>query len=184
MKLNRKRIKRKIIGFNFTTLFFFLLSCISFTFAWFAYSNVVKSKIEIGVSAWHIEFSEGNEEITNEIPIEINSFYPGAEKYTKTLEIFNKGDIDAEFSYNINYLRIFEKEYDVEKQEELIDQLSHEYPIVFNIISDSDFIKANESIIVNIAAEWPLDSGDDITDGKWGNEASKFIELEKEKASN
>ena len=103
LKLNRKRIRKKIISLNFTAIFFFLLSCVSLTFAWFAYNNVVKSKIEIGVNAWHIEFSDGVDEITNEIPLKINSFYPGAEKYNKTLEIFNKGDIDAEFSYNISY---------------------------------------------------------------------------------
>ena len=37
---------------------------------------------------------------------------------------------------------------------------------------------------MNIAAEWPLDSGDDITDTKWGTEAYKFAQLEKEKAAN
>ena len=181
LKLNRKRIRKKIIGFNFTALFFFLLSCISFTFAWFAYSNVVNTNIEIGVSAWHIEFSEEINEISNEIPIKIDSFYPGSEKYTKTIEIYNKGDIDAEFSYKINYLRIFEQEFEVENQDELFDQLSHNYPFVFNISNDSSFIKANESIIFNIAAEWPLDSGDDIKDGKWGNDAYKFIEAENKK---
>ena len=182
MKLNRKRIRKKIVGFNFTALFFFLLSCISFTFAWFAYSNVVKSNIEIGVSAWHIEFSEEIDELSNEIPIEINSFYPGSNKYTKAIEIYNKGDIDAEFSYKINYLRIFEEEFNVDNQMELTDQLSHTYPFTFNIINDSDFIKANESIIFNITAEWPLDSGNDIKDGKWGNDAYKFINSENKKA--
>ena len=184
MKLNRKRIKSKIIGFNFTALFFFSLSCISFTFAWFAYNNVVKSKIEIGVSAWHIAFSEEVNELTNQMSIKIDSFYPGATKYTKSIEIFNKGDIDAEFSYSVKYFRMFDKEYEVENQDELLDQLSHDYPFVFNLICDSQFIKSNESIILNIVAEWPLDSGDDITDTRWGTEAYKFEQLEKEKVAN
>ena len=125
MKLNRKRIKSKIIGFNFTALFFFSLSCISFTFAWFAYNNVVKSKIEIGVSAWHIELHDGDEEISYEVLVPINEFYPGIKTYTKTIEILNKGDIDAQFDYKISKLRIFDEEFNIDNQEEIFDSLQY-----------------------------------------------------------
>ena len=67
LKLNHKRIKRKAISLNITTIFFFLLSCVSFTFAWFAYSNVVHTELEIGVSAWHIQLKDGEEEISYEL---------------------------------------------------------------------------------------------------------------------
>lgn len=181
MKLNRKRVKKKIISFNFTALFFFLLSCISLTFAWFAYNNVVKTNIEIGVSAWHIELKDGEEEISYELLVPINEFYPGIDKFTKTIEILNKGDIDAEFSYNISSLRILDEEYIIDNQPEIFDKLAHEYPFLFNIEVDSNFLASGESIMLNIVADWPLDSGNDLLDSKWGNDSYNFIEQEKNK---
>ena len=184
LKLNRKRIKRKAISLNITTIFFVLLSGISFTFAWFAYNNIVQTGVEIGVSAWHIELRDGEEELSYEVLIPINEFYPGVDKYTKTIEILNKGDIDAEFGYSINTLRILNEEFEIENQEELFDNLAQNYPFLFNIEVDSNFVGTGESILLNIVADWPLDSGDDLQDSKWGNDAYNFIQEEKAKAEN
>ena len=183
MKLNSKRIKRKAISLNITTIFFVLLSGISFTFAWFAYNNVVHTGVEIGVSAWHIEFHDGVDEISYEVLIPINSFYPGVEKYSKTIEILNKGDIDAEFSYKISSLRILNDEYNTENQEELFDKLSQDFPFLFNVEVDSNYIAAGESILLNIVADWPLDSGNDVKDSQWGNAAYNFIKEEEIKST-
>lgn len=182
MKLNSKRIKRKIIGLNFTAIFFFLLSSISFTFAWFVYSSVVQTEIEIGVSAWHIELRDGEEEIWYELSVPISEFYPGMDKYIKSIEILNKGDIDAEFDYKISSLRILEKEYSTENQEELHDTLAQDYPFLFNIEIDSQFIGTGDSIMLNIVADWPLDSGDDAKDSMWGITAYNFNQAEQAKA--
>lgn len=184
LKLNHKRIKRKAISFNLTTIFFFLLSCISLTFAWFAYTNVVQTDIEIGVTAWHIELRDGEEEITYEALIPIEEFYPGVEQYTKSIEILNKGDIDAQFDYKITSLRIFDEKFNVENQEEIFDQLAQSYPFLFNVEVDGHFIGTGESIFLNIVADWPLDSGDDAKDSMWGNAAYNFIQNEKIKAEN
>lgn len=181
MKLNRKRIKKKIISFNVTAFFFFLLSCISLTFAWFAYNNIIQTSIEIGVTAWHIELRDGDEEISYELLVPIKEFYPGVDKYTKSIEILNKGDIDAEFSYSITKLRILEEEFEIENQVELHDKLAHEYPFLFNVEIDSNFIAAGESIMLNIVADWPFDSGDDVMDTKWGNDAYDFVTKEEQK---
>lgn len=178
MKLNHKRIKRKIIGLNFTALFFFLLSSISFTFAWFVYSSVVQTEIEIGVTAWHIELRDGEDEISYELLVPINEFHPGMKKYIKNIEILNKGDIDAEFSYNITSLRIFDQNFSTENQEELQDKLAQTYPFLFNIEVDSSFVGKGESVMLNIVADWPLDSGDDEKDSLWGNDAYNFNQAE------
>lgn len=183
LKLNHKRIKRKAISLNVTTIFFFLLSCISFTFAWFAYNNVVQTSVEIGVSAWHIELNDGTEELSYEVLIPIESFYPGVDKYIKTIEIINKGDIDADFGYKISALRILDEEFNIDNQEELHDKLAQDYPFLFNIELDSNYIAAGESILLNIVADWPLDSGDDHKDTMWGKKAYEFVQEEKRKNS-
>jgi len=180
VKLNRIRIRKKIISFNLTSFFFLILSCISLTFAWFAYQSVIKTNLEIDVSAWNIEIT-GLAENKNELEIHLDNFYPGVEKYIKTIQIYNKGDIDAVFNYKINYLRILDEEFDVTNQEELYDKLAHDYPYLFNIRKDASFIAAGDSINLNIVMEWPLDSGDDELDSEWGKKAYQFNNEEKQK---
>lgn len=182
MKLNKVRIRKKIISFNLTSFFFLILSCISLTFAWFAYNSVLKSNLEIDVSAWNIEIA-GLAPTKNELELHIDNFYPGIDKYIKTIQIYNKGDIDAVFDYKINYLRILDEEFDVSNQEELYDKLANNYPYLFNTRKDASFVRAQDSINLNIVLEWPLDSGNDKLDSEWGKKAYNFKEQEKQKKS-
>lgn len=180
MKLNKIRIRKKIISFNLTSFFFLILSCTSLTFAWFAYQSVIKTNLEIDVAAWNIEVT-GLAPTKNEIELHLNNFYPGVDKYIKTIQIYNKGDIDAIFDYKINYLRILDEEFDVTNQEELYDKLSHNYPFSFNIRKDASYVGTQESINLNIVMDWPLDSGNDALDSEWGKKAYDFNALENHK---
>ena len=59
--------------------------------------------------------------------------------------------------------------------------LAQNYTFSFNIELDSNFIGTGESILLNIVADWPLDSGDDVKDSKWGNDAYDFMQIERSK---
>lgn len=183
MKLNKIRIGKKIISFNLTSFFFLILSCLSLTLAWFAYTSVVKNNLEIDVSAWNIEIA-GLASNKNELEIHLDNFYPGVDKYIKTIQIHNKGDIDAIFDYEINYLRILDNEFDVTNQEVLYDQLAHSYPFVFNIRKEASYVAQQDSINLNIVMEWPLDSGNDKLDSEWGNKVYEFKKTEKQNKEN
>ena len=67
MKSNIKRILKKLGKANFTSIMFAVVSIISTTFAWFAFSNVVDSDMEINVRSWKIDISEGESQITNKL---------------------------------------------------------------------------------------------------------------------
>lgn len=181
MKLNKKRVRKKIVSFNIVSFFFFVLSCISLTFAWFAYNNVIKMGMEIEVSSWSIEIKDENDEVYHELPITLEEFYPGIDNYVKNFEVYNDGDIDATFGYKISYVRIFDQEFNVENQEQLEDQLAHNYPFSFNITVDSDYIAAGDSLRLNISLSWPLDSDDDELDTIIGARAYKFNQEEEAK---
>lgn len=179
MKLNKSHLKRKLVKFNFTTIFFFGLSLISVTFAWFAYSNIVNNDLKVEIKSWNINITQDNTVISNQIGVEISDFYPGSEPFNKTIMINNSGDIGANISYKIKYMRIFDTEYELDDQEGLFNMLSQELPFTINFSVDNDYIGTNQISNFIYSFSWPLDSGNDELDGYWGNLAYNFVNAEK-----
>lgn len=185
MKTIKQKISRILIRLNISSIFFFVLSLISITLAWFAFSNIVTNNMEIGIKAWNIKISDETSTLDNSIRINLNEFYPGIKTYSKNITVQNEGDLPGIFSYHIKKLRILDKEYQITDEQELFDELSQELPFAFNFSLDSNYLEPQKAIHLNITISWPLDSGNDTLDSEWGNKTSEFIQKEQEKkASN
>lgn len=181
MKINKDRIRKKLVKFNLTSIFFFILSLVSTTFAWFAFSNVVNNNLEIEVKAWDVNITEGENNVSNEIGIKVESFHPGSETTTKTININNNGDLDSKVTYTVTHARILNNVLDTTNQVELLDKLSQEYPFTINFALGTQYLNAQNSTTFMYSIDWPLDSGDDVFDTQWGINASEFIKEENEK---
>ena len=183
MKSNIKRILKKLGKANFTSIMFAVVSIISTTFAWFAFSNVVDSDMEINVRSWKIDINEGESQITNKLEIDLDEFYPGMETVYKKLTITNGGDIPSMVSYKINELRIFDTTIDLSniEQNSILSDLAQEYPFSFNFNLDKRYLGVGDDAEFTYSISWPLDSGDDIGDGLWGNRAYEFTVAEQNK---
>lgn len=172
-----KRLKK----LNFATIFFFLLSLVSTTFAWFAFRNVVDNDMNIGIKAWQIDIDAGENGDNNIIDISTNEFYPGGESTFKTIVLSNAGDLAAQVSYKVKKLRILDEEFDVSNQELVFDKLSQTYPFTINFSLSDTYIDLNNTAEFSYSIEWPLDSGDDEADAGWGMKAYDFIVNEQAK---
>lgn len=184
MKLNKKRIVKKLKKLNFATVFFFIMSLISTTFAWFAFTNVVNNNMEINVKTWQVDINDNEGSVSNKLDIKMDSFFPGSEIKTKTINIKNAGDLPSTLTYKIDYLRIFDREFDLTNQEELFDKLSEDYPFTINFSLDNNYLDNDSDTNFTYSIIWPLDSGNDKLDTEWGNEAYKFYQNEQEKQKN
>ena len=173
--------KSRLKKVNISTIFFFVLSLISSTFAWFAYSNVVDSNISVEVKSWDIDITEDNSEIAQLVNINIDSFSPGIETYTKNIKIKNNGDLPAYLDFEIVSLRILEDTY---SGEDILDSLSHDYPFFFNFVFNTNYITTNQTADFDISIGWPLDSGDNVLDTTWGSNAYEFYHNEQVNLAN
>lgn len=181
MKLNYKRIFDKIKKLNFTSIMFFVFSLVSATFAWFAFSNIVDNDVQIDIKAWKVDISEGDSLLTSKLEINLNDFYPGSDITTKEVKISNEGDISSVVSYKINYLRIFDQEFDLSNQDLLFDNLAQTYPFTINFDLDKEFLDIGDEATFSYSILWPLDSGDDNADAQWGNRSYDFLVSEQNK---
>lgn len=177
--------KHKIyLKLNIISLFCIGVSFISITMAWFAYSGLASTKTDIDVKAWYIEFQKDNNQVSNEMVISLDEIYPGMDTVSEKIDIKNLGDSDAQISYAITEVRIFDEELMVNDDNflEIEDRLSHDYPFNINIaLSKLIAVSETGSSELNVTVSWPLDSGHDALDSKWGNDAYEFLKKEKEK---
>ncbi|MEG1048617.1 MAG: hypothetical protein RSE48_03605, partial [Bacilli bacterium] len=94
------------IKLNLMSLFFVVLSLISGTLAWFAYSGLKNVTTEIDVLAWNISLTKDGKPSSNEIVINLSDLSPGMKPQTQTININNLGDSDALIKYSIKSARI------------------------------------------------------------------------------
>ncbi len=171
----------RILKKNIFLLFFIAASFIVTTYAWFAYSGLKSATAEVDVKAWYIEFSKTGKAISNNMVISLDNVEPGMKTINEIVDIENKGDSDAVVSYKIESIRILDKVYSEVDNTKLIDELSHDYPFHINISMKSSAVKKKDKTTFVVSLSWPLDSGNDELDSKWGNDAYNFLISENEK---
>ncbi len=177
---------------NIMSVTFIVISFISVTLAWFAYSGLSSVSTEIGVKAWYIELDKDGQPVSNDIVISLSDIYPGMDIVDELVNIKNLGDSDAQLSYSIVSARILGDEADnyviddtATTSESVEDVLSHDYPFHININLSKNYILAKgEESSFEVSVSWPLDSGIDSLDSLWGTEAYKFEQSEITKKNN
>jgi hypothetical protein len=180
---------KRYLRINLISLFFIVLSFISVTLAWFAYSGLSTVSTDVGVKAWYIELEKNGESISNNIVISLSEISPGMETLNEVVKIKNMGDTDAQIKYSIVSARILDDpndNYVVDNEtitsDYVEDILAHEYPFHLNIsLSKNYVLSKGEESIFEVSVSWPLDSGHDALDSKWGSDAYKFQLSEEEK---
>lgn len=176
-----KRKKKVYFRLNIISILFTVVSLLSVTLAWFAYSGLASANTEIGIKAWYIEFEKDNEEVSNNIVLSIDDIYPGMDPKKEEIKIKNLGDVDAILKYKINQARILDSNDDYYEESQnmssdyIEDVLSHDYPFHIDISLDTLYIDVQEEATFILNVTWPLDSGNDERDSLWGNKASQYV---------
>lgn len=170
-----KKRHKVYLKLNLVSIFFIVVSFISVTLAWFAYSGLAKMETEVSVKAWYIEFEKNNNILTDDIVISFDDIYPGMDTISEVVNINNKGDSDANISYEIESARILEDSYELSNETSSLyieDKLSHEYPFHININLNKNYVLSNDDTSTfEISVSWPLDSNNDELDSYWGKKA-------------
>ncbi len=183
-----KKRHKVYLKLNLVSIVFTIVSFISVSFAWFAYSGLVDVKTEVGVKAWYIEFEKNNKVVSNDIVISLSDLYPGMEPLSEVITIKNLGDSDAKLKYSIDYARILDDNKDYYTvgndytSDYIEDALAHNYPFHINASLSKTRLNAKDSnaeFIVTVS--WPLDSGNDKLDSTWGSKAYQYEKKEEEK---
>ncbi len=136
-KSNKKLHIRKIIVIIF--------SLIMTTFAWFAYTKVLNTTLDIHISAWDMQYFIDGELRQNPINVEIGTLFPAMEEQTVKVDIKNNGETLVDLDYHIQKLTILGNEY------EILQELPEEGEIPpYYIITTPPTVETDETTGVSI----------------------------------
>ena len=167
--------KKVYLKLNLVSILFAIVSLVSVTLAWFAYSGLASARIE-----------KNNQAVSNNIVISLDDIYPGMDPKIEVINIKNLGDTDAKLKYKINSARILNSNADYytvnnnTTSEYIEDAIAHNYPFHINIAFDKLYIDAKEQATFKVSVTWPLDSGNNSLDSQWGRNAYLYEEAQKQ----
>lgn len=183
-----KKNRRHIIKPSRLVFLIVLLS--ANTFAWFIYATKIDSDVSVHVRAWNIVFESNENEITNEIPINIDGIYPGMDDFLYEVKAYNRSEVNATMSYQILSARVLDQEYVTVEQKtiqgltilatdltsaQLEDKLANDYPFSIAVATSSGTIEHGNGVeTYTLSVTWPYESNDDETDTLWGTNAYQY----------
>lgn len=130
-------------------------------YSWFIYIDRFGGDISASVISWDVTFWDDTEEINN-VALKIDSLYPGMLPYSKEIMVENKSDLPAVFSFQIESMNLFGKEYvatSVEESTNLLTILESSFPFQLQFTYDDDFLAAgNGRLTFKINANWDFES--------------------------
>lgn len=176
----KKLKKLKKVKLRHLVLLIIILSFNSY--AWFVYSTKVSTGMSAHVTSWNVTFQVGEEMVESNLMIDLDRIYPGMELYEKEIIVKNKGETQANLSYEIDSIIIFGNRYEVGEnftQEELETMIKEEYPFKINITINEDNMKENDGGdgSFKVTVEWPFESSNDELDTYWGQRAYEYYSL-------
>ena len=83
------------------------------TFAWFTYSKVLNTHLNIHVAAWDMEYYIGSEKKENPIGINIEALYPQMPEQVIKIDIKNNGEALVDIDYHIESISIAGVSYEL-----------------------------------------------------------------------
>lgn len=188
MSDNLKKKKRHIL--KPSRLIFLIVLLAGNTFAWFIYATKINTDVSVHVRAWNVVFEAGQNELSNEVSLTVDSIYPGMDDYEYQITAYNHSEVSATMTYQILSARILNDEYVTaeEKQRlgltitgdeptsaEIEEMLAEDYPFTITFATSSDTIQYASGVeTYTLSVVWPYESNDDETDTLWGNNAYTY----------
>ena len=160
------------------------------SFAWFIYSQQVEGNVNVHVRSWKVVLESSSQPITTTYDVKVDNMYPGMANFSQSIQVYNKSEMAADINYTILEMKILDtttitKEGTLEQggtlngteitSSELISKLNTDYPfkISFDIANSTIDAETGESnFTINVV--WPFESGNDILDTEWGNNAYTY----------
>ena len=181
-------LKNKLI--KPSRLIFLIVLIAANTFAWFIYATKVDSNVSVHVKAWNVVFEAGENEVTSEVSINLDSVYPGMEDYEYNISAYNNSEVSATLSYVILQAKILGTTYITEEgraargeevlstdlsSDDLEDVLAEDFPFSITLSLSNTVINlgnGKEDFYLNV--EWPYESNQDDVDTEWGINAYNY----------
>jgi len=176
MKKEPKNIFKTLKKIRFFLIFAIVLLSIN-AYAWFIYITKVDTSIKAKVRSWNIMIQVHDENVASDITFNVSEMYPGMPDYHDYATVINNGESQGTLEFVIKRVQIFDSVYTLDDytSEQLVEMLADNYPFKIDVSLTNNVIDPGhtEQFVVDI--KWPYESGDDVADTYWGNQAYSYM---------
>ena len=141
------------------------------------YITKVDTSIKAKVRSWNIMIEVHDENVASDITFKVSEMYPGMPNYHDYATVINNGESQGTLEFVIKRVQIFDSVYTLDDytSDQLVEMLADNYPFKIDVSLTNNVIDPGhtEQFIVDI--NWPYESGDDIADTYWGNQAYTYM---------
>ena len=149
----RRKSKKKI---KLKTLVLVVFSLIMTTFAWFAYSKVLDSSLNLHVASWDMKYSIGGDPVENPIGIDISTLYPTMEEQSVTVDIKNNSETMVDIEYQVQSVTIAGTSYEI-VQEGATNTTENYISVASAVLStNATGERVYKSVITNDISKFPF----------------------------
>ena len=125
-------------------------------FAWFAFSANAGLTLDATVASWDVDFKE-NDVVFRNIYIEVTKMKPGMTDHVTTVDIENKGDVVADFDYEVASFSLLGHTINLASKPDVFAYLSDFYPFAIEVEASDDEIAAHGTITFEVTVSWPYE---------------------------
>ena len=196
LRRHRKSKKKNKLKKHVLLIFTLIMT----TFAWFAYSKVLNTHLNMHVAAWDMEYYIRDEKKENPIGVEFTTLYPQMPEQTITVDILNNGEALVDLSYSIQEITIAGISYELisgNNQHSTENYINIEEPVletdqetgvlvskgkIINDITRFPFtlevehslqVASKDKAYLKLTANWVGDNDD--LDSEWGYKVGKYF---------
>lgn len=153
----KKDLKSTLLKKKYYTIFLALFTLGVNIFAWFAFSSRVGANVEGTVASWEVEFRENSQIVTDDIVVSVTDMKPGMSNFVDTVQVYNTGDVTADFSYTIDSFRLLGHDINLNSIVGVESYLRNYYPFSIYFTPSSTTIGPGSNITFDINIVWPYE---------------------------
>ena len=143
LQKQRKKIKRRSI---FLALFVLGVNA----YAWFVFLSSASVNVKANVISWDVNFLDENSPV-KDVEVITEDLYPGMPKYQKTIKVYNRSDVRANFTFKIDSITVLGEE-----------TLKDTYPFIVTFDYDKTILEKDDHLNFTVNIEWPFEKGEDL----------------------
>ena len=125
-------------------------------YAWFIFVSDLSVNFSGHVREWDVQFLDDSTEI-NRLVID-QTFYPGMDDYSESVNIINSSDTGATFSFEINELTILGINSLKSTSPLTLASLQNDYPFVIDMYGSKTDLNEHDSLTFTVEASWPYNA--------------------------
>lgn len=124
------------------------------SFAWFTFVVNGNGTFTADVISWDIQFFDDEEEVEI-LDFELVDLYPGMPDFYKSITVKNQSDFNAKFSYKLEEITIYGKNYN---SEDLAASLKEDFPFQISFDYVTSDLNIGESLSFVVSVKWPFEA--------------------------